>query len=62
MTFSLFEILSHMGVPAMIVGIILLAMGLASLTVFVERLLTLRRRARSRRSPATSSAKSTSSG
>ena len=43
MTFSLFEILSHMGVPAMIVGVLLLAMGLASLTVFVERLLTLRR-------------------
>ena len=43
MTFSLFEILGHMGVPAMIVGIILLTMGLASLTVFVERLLTLRR-------------------
>jgi biopolymer transport protein ExbB len=43
MTFSLFEILSHMGVPAMVVGVILLTMGLASLTVFVERMLTLRR-------------------
>jgi biopolymer transport protein ExbB len=43
MTFSLFEIVSHMGAPAMIVGVILLVMGLASLTVFGERLLTLRR-------------------
>jgi biopolymer transport protein ExbB len=43
MTFSLFEILSHMGAPAMVVGAILVIMGLASLTVFVERLMTLRR-------------------
>lgn len=43
MTFSLVEILSHMGAPAMVVGAILVIMGLASLTVFVERLMTLRR-------------------
>jgi biopolymer transport protein ExbB len=43
MTFSIIDILSHMGAPAMVVGIVLLTMGLASLTVFMERLLTLRR-------------------
>jgi biopolymer transport protein ExbB len=43
MTFSLFEVVGHMGAPAMVVGVILLVMGLASLTVLVERLLTLRR-------------------
>jgi biopolymer transport protein ExbB len=32
-----------MGAPAMVVGAILVIMGLASLTVFVERLMTLRR-------------------
>jgi biopolymer transport protein ExbB len=42
MTFSLFEILSHMGVPAMVVGVILMTMGLLSLTVFIERIMTLR--------------------
>ena len=50
MQFSLTEIIQHMGVPAMVVAGILLVMGLASLTVFVERVLTLRRsRAASRR-------------
>ena len=50
MQFSLSEIFKNMGVPAMVVAGILLVMGLASLTVFVERLLTMRRsRAASRR-------------
>jgi biopolymer transport protein ExbB len=43
MQFSFTEMFEHMGVPAMIVAGVLLVMGLASLTVFVERLLTLRR-------------------
>jgi biopolymer transport protein ExbB len=43
MSFSLIEIWHSMGVPAKVVGAILLTMGLASLTVFIERLLTLRR-------------------
>jgi biopolymer transport protein ExbB len=39
-----------MGVPAQVVGALLLVMGLASLTAFIERLITLRRsRAASRR-------------
>ena len=37
------EIWQHMGVPALVVSGLLLLMGVASLTVFVERLLTLRR-------------------
>jgi biopolymer transport protein ExbB len=37
------EIWQHMGVPALAVAGLLLLMGVASLTVFVERLLTLRR-------------------
>jgi biopolymer transport protein ExbB len=49
MSFSFLDIWQHMGVPAMIVAAILIVMGLASLTVFVERILTLRRsRAESR--------------
>jgi biopolymer transport protein ExbB len=49
MQFSLIEIFQHMGVPAMVVAGVLLVFGLASLTVFVERILTLRRsRAESR--------------
>src|SRR5262245_54904736 len=43
MTFSLTELLGHMGVPAKIVGAFLVIMGLSSLTVFIERLLALRR-------------------
>lgn len=43
MQFSFTEMWQHMGLPAVIVAGILLAMGLASLTVFVERLITLRR-------------------
>jgi len=43
MQFSFTEIFQHMGVPAMVVAAILLVMGMASLTVFVERIITLRR-------------------
>jgi biopolymer transport protein ExbB len=43
MSFSWSEIWQHMGVPAMVIAAILLIMGLASLTVFVERVITLRR-------------------
>jgi len=43
MSFGFMEIWQHMGVPAMIVAAILVVMGLASLTVFIERVLTLRR-------------------
>jgi biopolymer transport protein ExbB len=43
MGFSFSEMLHTMGLPAKIVGSFLLAMGLASLTVFIERLLVLRR-------------------
>jgi biopolymer transport protein ExbB len=43
MSFSLFEIFHHMGVAAMIVAGILVIMGMASLTVFVERIIALRR-------------------
>jgi biopolymer transport protein ExbB len=43
MNLSLIEIWHHMGVPAKVVASTLLAMGLASLTVFIERILTLRK-------------------
>ena len=43
MQISLLEIWNHMGIPAMVVALTLLVMGLASLTVFVERLITLSR-------------------
>ena len=43
MSFSFGEIWAHMGVPAMIIAGVLLTMGLASLTVFVERMFALRR-------------------
>jgi biopolymer transport protein ExbB len=43
MSFSLMETWQHMGWPAIIVAVILLVMGLASLTVSVERVITLRR-------------------
>ena len=49
MGFSFTEMWSHMGWPAIIVAVILLAMGLTSLTVFTERLLTLRRSRRESR-------------
>jgi biopolymer transport protein ExbB len=43
MSFSLTEMWLHMGVPAKVVGAFLMIMGLMSLTVFIERLLALRR-------------------
>jgi|SRR5262245_9535706 len=43
MGFSFGEMWSHMGWPAVMVAIVLLIMGLASLTVFIERIMTLRR-------------------
>lgn len=43
MTFSYAEIWQHMGVPALVIAGVLLVMGLASLTVFLERIVTLRR-------------------
>jgi biopolymer transport protein ExbB len=43
MSFSLTDMWTHMGVPAKIVGAFLVIMGLASLTVFIERLIALRR-------------------
>ncbi|MBY0274179.1 MotA/TolQ/ExbB proton channel family protein [Candidatus Binatia bacterium] len=43
MTFSYMEIWEHMGAPAIVIAVVLLTMGLASLTVFLERLFTLRR-------------------
>lgn len=43
MTFSFAEIFAHMGIPAMVVAIVLVVMGLASLTVFIERIITLGR-------------------
>jgi biopolymer transport protein ExbB len=50
MSFSVSEMWQTMGLPAKIVGAFLLGMGLASLTVFIERLIALRRaRAASRR-------------
>jgi biopolymer transport protein ExbB len=49
MSFTLSEMWQHMGLPAKIVGAFLLTMGLASLTVFIERLLTLRRSRRAGR-------------
>src|SRR5262245_5483241 len=43
MQFSLTEMWQHMGLPARIIAGVLLTMGIASLTVFIERLLALRR-------------------
>ena len=43
MNFNFSEMWQNMGLPAIVVASVLLAMGMASLTVFVERLLTLRR-------------------
>jgi biopolymer transport protein ExbB len=43
MGFSLSEMWGNMGLPARIVFGILVVMGLASLTVFIERIITLRR-------------------
>ena len=41
MQVNFLEVWQHMGLPALIVAAVLFIMGLASLTVFVERLLTL---------------------
>jgi biopolymer transport protein ExbB len=43
MDFSLAQMWEHMGIPAIVVAVVLLMMGLMSLTVFVERIITLRR-------------------
>ena len=43
MNLSFGEMWTHMGWPALIVAVSLLVMGLASLTVFIERIMTLRR-------------------
>jgi biopolymer transport protein ExbB len=43
------DIWQHMGIPAMAVASVLLLMGLASLTVFVERVFSLRRSRRASR-------------
>ena len=43
MQFSFAEMWQHMGIPAIVVAGVLLTMGMASLTVFVERVITLRR-------------------
>jgi biopolymer transport protein ExbB len=42
-SFSLFEMWNTMGVPARVVAVLLVCMGLASLTVFMERILALRK-------------------
>lgn len=62
MEFSLSEMWQHMGVAAMIVAGVLLAMGLASLTVFIERLVTLRRSRAASRAFATAIGTSIDSG
>lgn len=43
MQFNLIEMWQHMGIPAIVVAIVLLTMGLVSLTVFVERVFSLSR-------------------
>jgi biopolymer transport protein ExbB len=43
MSFSLSEMWQHMGWPAIVVAAVLVVMGLASLTVFLERVISLRR-------------------
>jgi biopolymer transport protein ExbB len=43
MHFSLAEMWSTMGLPAKVVAVLLVGMGLASLTVFVERVIALRK-------------------
>jgi biopolymer transport protein ExbB len=49
MSFSYLEIWQHMGGPAIAIASVLLVMGLASLTVFLERMVTLRRSRRASR-------------
>lgn len=43
MEISIVEIWNHMGIPAMVVALTLIVMGLASLTVFIERIISLGR-------------------
>ena len=43
MSFNLFEIWQHMGAPALVIAAVLLVMGVSSLTVFLERVIALRR-------------------
>ncbi len=43
MSFSWSEMFAHMGLPALIVAAVLALMGLASVAVFIERVLTFRR-------------------
>jgi biopolymer transport protein ExbB len=43
MSFSFSQMFQQLGVPAIVVATVLLSMGLGSLTVFIERTLTLRR-------------------
>ena len=43
MEFNFGDIWAHMGIPAMVVAVTLITMGLASLTVFIERVISLRR-------------------
>jgi biopolymer transport protein ExbB len=43
MSFSLLDMWQHMGAPALVVAGVLAIMGLLSLTVFIERVLTFRR-------------------
>jgi biopolymer transport protein ExbB len=43
MGFTFSEMWAHMGWPAITVAVLLLVMGLASLTVYMERIITLRR-------------------
>jgi biopolymer transport protein ExbB len=43
MGFSLSEMWGHMGYPAITVAVLLMIMGLSSLTVFIDRLITMRR-------------------
>ncbi len=49
MQFSFSDIWQHMGGPAIAVASVLLLMGMASLTVFVERIFSLRRSRRASR-------------
>ena len=53
MHFSLIEMWNTMGLPAKIVAVLLSCMGLASLTVFIERLIALRKSRASARKFAT---------
>lgn len=62
MSFSFGEIWQHMGVPAMVVAGVLVVMGLASLTVFIERIITLRRSRAQSRAFAEASAEAIQSG